>query len=60
MAHPQIIPPPARPGAPDELETSVAGEEDPGASLDLVDEEPPLAPGSSEKPQPQPRGGGAA
>lgn len=38
MAHPQIHPPVAKPGDPIELETSVAGEEDPGASIDIATE----------------------
>ena len=65
MAHPQSNPPLAHPGEAIELETSVAGEEDPGASIDLVAEEPPVAPGDAapaatpgagEKPLPQPEG----
>jgi hypothetical protein len=38
---------PVRPGAPIDLTTSVAGEEDPGASIDLAVHrtQPPMAPG---------------
>jgi hypothetical protein len=32
---------PARPGDPIDLHESVAGEEDPGASFDVPDDEPP-------------------
>ncbi len=39
--HPQTGSSPARPEDPLDLKTSVAGEEDPGASLDLA----PMAPG---------------
>jgi hypothetical protein len=44
MAHPQSHPPLARPGEPVELDTSVAGEEDPGASIDIAAEEEDPAP----------------
>lgn len=42
--------PPARPGDPIDLDTSVAGEEDPGASIELASVrgtggQPPMAPG---------------
>ncbi len=52
MADPQSKPPPVRPGDPIELETSVAGEEDPGASLDVAAQaqDAPKVPGDAAQP----------
>lgn len=68
MAHPHTDTPVAQPGDPIELETSVAGEEDPGASIDMAtqqdvpmapgDEAPPGTPGTGEKPCPRCGGSG--
>ena len=54
MPTPAPTPPPARPGDPIDLAQSVAGEEDPGASIDLAvvrkDETAPKASGTPGQP----------